>query len=502
MLSQIIVAVVFLSFVTVHECGAVSPSNFVCKDFDRDLYSGKLGIIEVPSPPWDESRVFEILEYFAYERQEAYAMQMLEKKKKLFNAYRKCPTTTVFDGETYQNICKGLMADTRSFTIDGIPRLLVLDPICVHPTDLRPETLKRFEKVIPVERAYLPAVTEMLDRYSLEYDAEEIANIVKESAAFVIELPVGASWTIYWSRLDKAGKLLASLPLRERLTYIKYSALYRKYAEDLIRVRAAAKIWLEKILSLGCTGQYDALESELQYIRLRELRPRRTLEMSCRCGWSTFWLLSALHDNYNDGSRPRGPVPELWSYDIVADVLSLPLPRHLKPFWKFTAGDARETVMMIGDSSGPPQFDYFFIDSDHSETFARDYVDHLLDRQKGQFLSGSIHDVYPHRLSGNWRPSPEGAVVLEWLALLPGVRSSQAFTVSLATAHGLHYALIKLRSELGIAPLGVLDDITRLQGHSKIGKFQLDQKSIQINSNPTLFFDLQRTSEMTALLQE
>ena len=66
MLSQIIVAVVFLSFVTVHECGAVSPSNFVCKDFDRDLYSGKLGIIEVPSPPWDESRVFEILEYFAY----------------------------------------------------------------------------------------------------------------------------------------------------------------------------------------------------------------------------------------------------------------------------------------------------------------------------------------------------------------------------------------------------------------------------------------------------
>ena len=148
------------------------------------------------------------------------------------------------------------------------------------------------------------------------------------------------------------------------------------------RVRASAKVWLKHILQLGCTGQYDDIEAEIQYIRLRELRPKRTLEMSCRCGWSTFWLLSALHDNYHHAAHSSAAVPELWSYDIVPDVLSLPMPEYLKQFWKFIVGDARETLMKIGVDGKPPQFDYLFIDSDHSETFARDYTDYLFESQR------------------------------------------------------------------------------------------------------------------------
>ena len=95
-------------------------------------------------------------------------------------------------------------------------------------------------------------------------DVEANAKILKEEINLVAQIPPIISWMTYWSILDQQGKLFAELPLRERLTYNKYSTLYKKYAGDLKRVRASAKLWLKHILQLGCTGQYDDIEAEIQ----------------------------------------------------------------------------------------------------------------------------------------------------------------------------------------------------------------------------------------------
>ena len=495
--------VVFLSlFIKV--C-AVSPLNYVCKNFNRTLYEGKFAIAEIPVNSVMLKSSKEKLEYFVYERNDTYAMELLEKWNILSNAYSECPTYTVFQGESYSGYCDEAKSVIYNLTFDGKPVLLALDPLCLHSESFRPQTLQRFHEIFPRNNMVERALTEMKARYGLFGDVKANAKLLKENLDVVANVPPITSWMTYWSILDQRGKLLESLPLRERLTYNKYSTLYKKYAGDLQRVRATAKVWLNNILQLGCTGQYDDIEAEIQYIRLRELQPKRTLEMSCRCGWSTFWLLSALHDNYHYTTHSgTEAAPELWSYDIVPDVLSLPMPENLKQFWKFTVGDARETLMKINVDGEPPQFDYLFIDSDHSQTFARDYTDYLLESQKGQFLSGSIHDVYPHRGTGEWGPSPEGIVVLEWLAFMPGIQSSHVFTVSAGSAHGLHYALLKLRRDLGIAPLGVLDDLVRHQGHPINKKFQLDVErgggNHDIAPSPTLFFDIERSSEMIEML--
>ena len=85
--------------------------------------------------------------------------------------------------------------------------------------------------------------------------------------------------------------------------------------------------------------------------------------------------------------------------------------------------------MNIYSEEDPLQFDYFFIDSNHSQNFARDYVDHFLDQQRGKLLAGSIHDVYADH-EGRWGPSEEGIVVLEWIALLPNVRTSHVWELN------------------------------------------------------------------------
>jgi hypothetical protein len=277
--------------------------------------------------------------------------------------------------------------------------------------------------------------------------------------------------------------------------------LYTKYAVELKLLRQEAKLFLKHILAYEgklrqvadskfeeCSGQYDDLEAEITYMRLREMQPMSTCEVSCRCAWSTFFILSALHQNYLSKSLTSYlPKPILWSYDIIDDSQHLPMPPHLKAYWKFTVGDARQTLMRVGQpNSQPKQFDYLFIDSDHSQRFARDYVTWLLRRQTSARLVGSIHDVYDNRATSklsNWGPSAEGGVVLEYLATMSNVKAMHTFTVSNARVPILHVQLLRLRRKLNISHRGMLDQLTRFQSGPHDGHGL---------PSPSLFFDVFR----------
>jgi predicted O-methyltransferase YrrM len=71
--------------------------------------------------------------------------------------------------------------------------------------------------------------------------------------------------------------------------------------------------------------------------------------------------------------------------------------------WHFVVGDAKETIRTAHD------FDYLFIDSDHSAPFARWYADTLLPRVRPGVVV-SVHDVFHQACL-----SEEGQVVADWL---------------------------------------------------------------------------------------
>lgn len=170
----------------------------------------------------------------------------------------------------------------------------------------------------------------------------------------------------------------------------------------------------------------DDLEAEITYLLIRDRRPRVIVEMSPNAGWSTTWILSALRDNANGG--------RLWSYDLHATSTRF-VPRDLaKGRWQFVQGDARETIPKA------PDFDYLFIDSDHSREFARWYTAELFPRVKPGTVV-SVHDVF-HRAE----PSEEGEVVLEWLAR----HGLSYWTPSPLVSNGAAARILEERAKLGI----------------------------------------------------
>lgn len=123
----------------------------------------------------------------------------------------------------------------------------------------------------------------------------------------------------------------------------------------------------------------DDLEAEITYLLIRARRPKVIVEMSPNAGWSTTWILSGLRDNANGG--------RLWSYDIH-DTSTKFVPKALAwGRWHFVQGDARETVAKA------PDFDYLFIDSDHSKEFAEGYIRSLFQRIRPG-IPVSVHDVF------------------------------------------------------------------------------------------------------------
>jgi predicted O-methyltransferase YrrM len=202
--------------------------------------------------------------------------------------------------------------------------------------------------------------------------------------------------------------------------------LYRKFANDLARVRQEQRgfyrqwnrpastersiPWrvgrkLSRSLGfptdafLSLRPQLDDCEAEILYLLAREQRPERVAEISPGAGWSSSWLLHAMKDNGHG---------TLYSFDLVPDSRYILPPLLTAGRHELIVGDVRHTL-----PHRPDMIDFLYMDSDHSEEFARWYSHAILDKLKPGVIV-AVHDVFHSEdpLGHN----REGGVILQWLA--------------------------------------------------------------------------------------
>ena len=197
--------------------------------------------------------------------------------------------------------------------------------------------------------------------------------------------------------------------------------LYRKYVDDLKTLKQQQKLlYHEK----AWWPQFDDLEAEITYLRIRDCAPETVVEISPCRGWSTTWILSALRDN---------SVGTLFSYD-VHDFSKYNVPKDLATRWVLNIGDAKEADI--------PKPDYLFIDSDHSKEFAEWYIEDLFEKYNS--IPTSVHDVF-HTSDPNGF-SLEGGIVIDWL----NSKEIPWFTASANKNPDGFSEIVELRKELGV----------------------------------------------------
>ncbi len=171
--------------------------------------------------------------------------------------------------------------------------------------------------------------------------------------------------------------------------------LYRKYSDELIGVREEQR----KMFSPSFRPHFDDEEAEISYLLIRETEPEIVVEISPGRGWSTSWILRALHANDKGICHSFEMVEE----NIVQAGRNL--PDSLQTRWKWTVGPVQNRFREV-----PPLIEYLFIDSDHSASFARWYIENLFPRVRGVV---SVHDVFHIGYWGDM--SEEGREVLDHL---------------------------------------------------------------------------------------
>ena len=202
--------------------------------------------------------------------------------------------------------------------------------------------------------------------------------------------------------------------------------------------RFAPYRWISKALrTAGLPAHYkrrfrpkfDDIEGEITYLLVRAFRPRVVLEVAPYYGWSTTWLLQALHDNQ---------VGSLHSYDLV-DYSRWTVPPELaRDRWHFTQGDIGDFVHRL-----PPGIGYLFLDAAHTVEFARWYTSELFPRLAAGTVVG-VHDIFR---GPDLAPMPESAVLLEWLQR----RGIPCLTAAPGAPGSVYDRTVALKRELGLA---------------------------------------------------
>jgi len=199
-------------------------------------------------------------------------------------------------------------------------------------------------------------------------------------------------------------------------------ALYERFAPDLARVRRYQSLLYEERFDDARTreraarlrelaaddlipirvghlssAQLDDIACEITYLLIRDERPQNVVEISPCGGWSSSWILNALHDN---------GCGHLTSFDLI-DHSEFKVPRDLRRGYRtFHLGDVTQTEHL------PDDIDFLFMDSDHGEEFTHWYVQNVFPRVR----SGApvlVDDVF--QPEGIAQSGGEGPVVLDWL---------------------------------------------------------------------------------------
>lgn len=167
------------------------------------------------------------------------------------------------------------------------------------------------------------------------------------------------------------------------LTALMDEAL-RTYGRETPRLRFLPENRYQRKL-FPAQGQYDWFSGQALYCLVRQLRPRQVVEISCANGYSSLFMALALRENGAGAletfelspTNARRAAENFRAFGVEACV-------------RVHVGDARRTV------AGIPleKTDLLFLDSLHSEAFARWYLETLLPRL-GARVPVHIHDILP-----------------------------------------------------------------------------------------------------------
>ena len=180
--------------------------------------------------------------------------------------------------------------------------------------------------------------------------------------------------------------------------------LYHKYGKEITDYRPTMRKWCEKTNSCKF-GDYEA---EMLFMLVREHKPQNVFEMAPNRGYSSHWILHALH--LNDATS------KLHSFDIH-DASTKHMDPEYKARWVFTLGDYSE----LYDEGKLPMdgYDFLFIDALHKPEFARGYCQRLFANHKRPNTVVAVHDIVATP-SGGGRESEE---VYKYLAMANNARN-------------------------------------------------------------------------------
>ena len=201
------------------------------------------------------------------------------------------------------------------------------------------------------------------------------------------------------------------------------SRLYKKYREELLEVRKLALAFCSTPKPAGFPHTHKCLstleEMELLYLGIRERPPAHMLEVASASGYTTLWIIHALHKN-------GGGL--LHSFDLFQtpwpDVLD---PKLRDKHWRFTLGDVLQTYPAYASSTGLV-FDRILIDAEHTASFGYFYIDQIIQPQLRALqarannessvavMELTVHDIY--YFAEKQGVTGEGEVVLKWLGYM------------------------------------------------------------------------------------
>jgi len=252
--------------------------------------------------------------------------------------------------------------------------------------------------------------------------------------------------------------------------YSSLETLYNNYGAEIAAFRPKMRSWCKKTNSCKFTDY----EAEMLFMLIRENKPQKVFEMAPNLGYSTHWILHALHLNDNTSV--------LHSFDIHSNSV-----KHMDPNfesrWVFTLGDYAK--LFDDGKLDMESYDFLFIDSLHEEMFAREYCKRLFSTRKQKAIV-AIHDI----VADEWGGGRESAEVYKYLALANNV--ANVFTMS---QYAMPNSLYERKSNEIIpklnkvrAGLGIVKDCDELMSCDKANHDFLHFESS--NPDPSIFFTL------------
>lgn len=167
----------------------------------------------------------------------------------------------------------------------------------------------------------------------------------------------------------------------------------------------------ELYLAFDMNRGLHQFEAYALYCYIREYKPKSIIEMSPDYGFSTYIMLNAIYDEGYENE-----IEYFKSYDL-RNALSLKAKKltERSKFYSIHCGNAKNILEV------PLRFDFWFIDSDHSKSFATWYIKHV---SKAKHIF--VHDIDPseeyqikyRKDNENTQSGGEPLVVIEWLKSL------------------------------------------------------------------------------------